>query len=162
MCEQHLTDEATAAYLTSAFWGAFTVGRLLGIPLATRFQPQVVVLISIVGALFFSGLLIYDLDNLWFTWVASIGLGLSMAPVFPNVISFAGRHLHITGKITGWFFVGASVGGMVLPWLNGQFIDRIGPWAMPYSVLVTLVLAALMIGLLLLRAHRRSQSEPVL
>ena len=28
-----------AAYLTSAFWGAFTLGRLVSIPLAARFRP---------------------------------------------------------------------------------------------------------------------------
>ena len=29
----------TAAYLTSAFWGALTLGRLVSIPLAARFRP---------------------------------------------------------------------------------------------------------------------------
>lgn len=33
-------DEVTAAYLTSVFWGALTLGRLLSIPLALRFTPR--------------------------------------------------------------------------------------------------------------------------
>ena len=44
-----LSDVTTAAYLTSAFWGALTVGRLLAIPLATRFRPRSI-LFAAVGA----------------------------------------------------------------------------------------------------------------
>ena len=34
----------TAAYLTSAFWGALTLGRLASIPIAARFRPAVILL----------------------------------------------------------------------------------------------------------------------
>ncbi len=35
-----LASAAGAAYLTSAFWLAFTVGRLISIPAATRFHAK--------------------------------------------------------------------------------------------------------------------------
>ena len=38
-----LASAAGAAYLTSAFWAAFTVGRLISIPAATRFTPKQVI-----------------------------------------------------------------------------------------------------------------------
>jgi len=38
-----LTSAAGAAYLTSAFWLAFTIGRLISIPAATRFTPKQVI-----------------------------------------------------------------------------------------------------------------------
>ncbi len=44
-----LADAAEGAYLTAAFWGAFTFGRLLGIPLATRLQPQYILLGDLIG-----------------------------------------------------------------------------------------------------------------
>ena len=39
-------DQAGGALLASLFWGAFTVGRLAGIPLSVRFSPEKVLQIS--------------------------------------------------------------------------------------------------------------------
>lgn len=38
----------TAGYLASIFWAAITVGRLLSIPLAYRFQPVRLLMFSLV------------------------------------------------------------------------------------------------------------------
>jgi hypothetical protein len=46
----------------------------------------------------------------------------------------------ITGRITGWFMVGGSLGAMSLPWLIGQLIERIGPHALPLIILTALIL----------------------
>jgi hypothetical protein len=43
-----------------------------------------------------------------------------MASLFPSTITFAARHLNITGRITGWFFIGVGAGSMTLPYLIGQ------------------------------------------
>lgn len=56
----------------------------------------------------------------------------------------------ITGRVTGWFFVGASAGGMTLPWLIGQLFDSIGPRAMMFFILGDLVLAAGVLAVLML------------
>ena len=45
----------------------------------------------------------------------------------PTTLNMAERRLNITGQITGWFFIGASSGGMFLPWLIGQFFQSRGP-----------------------------------
>jgi len=39
-----LAGVTTAAYLTSLFWGTFTFGRLIGIPLSARFRPRTLLL----------------------------------------------------------------------------------------------------------------------
>ncbi len=46
-----LGTAVTAAYLTSAFWGAFTLGRLIGIPLSIRFRPRTLILADVIGCL---------------------------------------------------------------------------------------------------------------
>jgi fucose permease len=50
-----------------------------------------------------------------------------MASIFPAALSLAQGRMRITGRVTGWFFVGASAGGMLLPWLIGQFFETVGP-----------------------------------
>jgi MFS transporter, FHS family, Na+ dependent glucose transporter 1 len=49
------------------------------------------------------------------------------ASIFLSTLALAQGRLRITGRVTGWFFVGASAGGMALPWLIGQFFESVGP-----------------------------------
>jgi len=136
-----LTSETIAAYLTSAFWGALTAGRLLAIPLAIRFRPRYILLGDLVGGLVSMGILLLWPTSLALTWLATIGMGLAMASIFPTVISMAERRMTVTGRITGWFYVGISVGGMVVPWLIGQFFESIGPQVLTLIIIVDLILA---------------------
>ncbi len=46
-----LGTAATAAYLTSLFWGSLTLGRALMIPVAARLKPETILTASLAGAL---------------------------------------------------------------------------------------------------------------
>jgi fucose permease len=63
-----------------------------------------------------------------------------MASIFPTTILLAERRMTVTGQVTGWFFVGASAGGMCLPWLIGQLFESIGPQVVMITLLVDLIL----------------------
>ena len=40
-----------AAFLASLFWGSFTFGRVLGIPISLRFAPTQILAADLIGAL---------------------------------------------------------------------------------------------------------------
>jgi FHS family Na+ dependent glucose MFS transporter 1 len=135
-----LADETSAAYLTSAFWGSFTIGRLISIPLATRFRPRKLMIINFVGCLISVGIIILWPQSVVALWSGTILVGLSMASIFPVTISLAERRMTITGQITSMFFIGVGLGSMFLPWLIGQLIEPIGPQIAMIVILITLVL----------------------
>jgi len=146
----NLSGETTAAYLNSAFWGALTLGRLLAIPIAARFRPRLILLGDLLGCLISVGIILLWSNSLTATWLGTLGLGFSMASIFPTTISLAERRLTITGKVTGWFFVGASAGGMSLPWLIGQLFESIGPQVTMSIIMVDLIVAVgIFVGLIL-------------
>jgi FHS family Na+ dependent glucose MFS transporter 1 len=151
--ELGLSDETTAAYLTSVFWGSLTVGRLLSIPIAVRFKPQTVLIADLVGCLVSITILLVS-NSMIAVWIGVFGIGLSMASIFPTLISLAERRMKITGQITGWFFVGASTGNMTLPWLIGQLFESIGPRVMMVTVLIDLLAAAGIMALLTIYSNR--------
>jgi FHS family Na+ dependent glucose MFS transporter 1 len=136
-----LTNETTAAYLTSAFWGSFTLGRLLSIPVAVWVKPGLVLLGDLGGCLIGIGTIFLWPDSLTAIWLGTFGLGFSMASIFPTTISFAERRLTITGQVTGWLFVGASGGAMFLPWLIGQLFEPVGAQATMLIIMVDLIVA---------------------
>jgi FHS family Na+ dependent glucose MFS transporter 1 len=136
-----LSDGITAAYLTSAFWGALTAGRLLAIPIAARLAPRTILLGDLVGCLASVGLILLWPGSVGALWVGTVGAGLSMASIFPTTISLAGRRMAITGRVAGWFGVGASAGSICVPWVIGQLFEPIGPRVTMLAVVADLALA---------------------
>ena len=51
--------------------------------------------------------------------------------------------MHVTGTMAGWFLVGGSIGGMILPWGIGQAFVRIGAGAMVTIVFLGVILNVL-------------------
>jgi fucose permease len=134
--------ELSAGYLTSAFWGALAVGRLLAIPTSARFAPRSILIVDFLGCIASVGLILALPGSLAAVWVGTLGTGLFMASVFPTLLTFADHRLAITAKVNGLFFVGASLGGMALPWLIGQFFEPAGP-----RRAMVIIQAALLAGL---------------
>jgi FHS family Na+ dependent glucose MFS transporter 1 len=147
-------SEANAAYLTSAFWGALTLGRLVSIPMASRFAPRAVLSGDLAGCLLCLGAMLLFPTTSLVLWACSFGFGLFMASIFPTMITLAQRRLTITGVITGWFFIGAGLGGAGLPWLIGRGIQPLGPQIMPLSILLDLGLAAIVLAAMLWASSR--------
>jgi MFS transporter, FHS family, Na+ dependent glucose transporter 1 len=155
-----LADAALAAYLTSTFWIAITLGRLLGVPLATRFDPRRIIAVDIVGMVAGFGLILLFQDSLAVTWIGTGLVGISMASIFPTTLAFAERHMHISGRVTGWMFSGGSLGGLFLPWLVGQLFEPLGPASMMVTLFVNSILAGLVLMILNVFVGRRKEEDP--
>lgn len=149
-----LTTEASAAYLTSGFYGALTAGRLLAIPIATRLRPRTVLFSDFAGCALGLAILLIWPASLPAVWVGTICLGLSTASIFPVMFSFAERRMRMTGTITGFFMVGASSGGMALPWLIGQLFEPVGPRVAVWCVAASLAAALAVLMVLIVYSRR--------
>ncbi|MGZ4681814.1 MAG: MFS transporter [Acidimicrobiales bacterium] len=136
----HLGGESTAAALNATFWGAFLLGRLLAVGVATRVRSGPMLgaagLISILGA----AVLAVSDGRAAPVWAGTVLFGLAIAPLYPTMLAYVGDHFPLTGSATSWFVAGSAVGGLTLPWMIGQLFDRLGPGAMPVTVLVATVL----------------------
>src|SRR5687768_11650968 len=141
----NLGTEVTSAYLTSGFWGAFALGRLLAIWISTRISPKTILYADFVGCLASLSLILLFRDSPTILWIGTVLLGGFLASIFPTYLTLAEETMHVTGTMTGWFLVGGSIGGMILPWAIGQAFVRIGPGAM-----ITMVFATVALNLLAL------------
>ncbi len=151
--ELGLAAPAQAAYLTSGFWLAFTVGRLFSVPLAARIAPRPMITAALLGCVLSMGLVLVFADSAPLLWIAALGTGFCMAPVYPSGFTLAVQGLTLTARASAVILLGDSFGGMVLPWLVGQVLEAVGPRALVYLVLVSLLCDALaFVGLLRARA----------
>ena len=144
-----LETEITAAYLTSAFWGSFTFGRLVGVWVSTKLRPATILFADIFGCAVSAVIILLWKESSIALWIGTFGLGLSMASMFPTFLLLAGERMQITGAITGWFLVGSGAGSMFLPWFIGQIFAFTGPQMMTTVLLVDIALIVVVLSVLI-------------
>jgi MFS transporter, FHS family, Na+ dependent glucose transporter 1 len=154
-----LATTVTAAYLTSAFWGVFTIGRLFSIWISIRARTRTILFGDLAGCFASLGLIVMGGDSQFLLWTGSLLLGLSLASIFPTLLILAGQSMKINGKVTGWFLVGGGLGNMFLPWLIGQAFTSIGPHSMMMIIIADL---AVELCVLLIVIFGRQLSVPAL
>ncbi|MBI1765853.1 MAG: MFS transporter [Acidobacteria bacterium] len=150
----------TAFYVNSAFWAAFTLGRLAGIPLALRFSERRIVTAHLLGWLALLALVLSWSNATAALWLCAVGSGLAMAPVYPAMMAWTQRTFHLSGRLAGWVLVASALGAMALPWMIGQLFERSGAqvllWLVGADLLATLAALAW-----LLRHIRQQAAEAV-
>jgi FHS family Na+ dependent glucose MFS transporter 1 len=154
--EVDIADETTAAYLTSLFWGTFTLGRLLSVALAARLRSYWIIVADLIGCLLGLGVLLFFPASAAALWVGAAILGLSMASLFPSMISLAERRINLTGSRMSVFFVGGSSGAMLLPWIIGQLFVPVGPQVMVYAISASMLGAVLVFAILVSSSRTKS------
>ena len=147
--------EVTAAYLTSAFWGSFTLGRLFGIWVSTRARPITILALDFAGCIVSLALILLFPKSATMLWIGTILFGISQASIFPTFLTLAEERMHITGAIAGLFLVGAGAGGMILPWLIGQAFVQVSAYAM-----MGLIFLGILLNLLMLILFTRVSVKP--
>ncbi|XP_072690027.1 sodium-dependent glucose transporter 1 [Canis lupus baileyi] len=119
--------ESEAALLNSVFWGTFAACRGLAIFFATCLQPGTMIVLSNVGSLASSLLLVLFDKSPVCLWIATSVYGASMATTFPSGVSWIEQYTTIHGKSAAFFVVGAALGEMAIPAvigiLQGQYPD---------------------------------------
>ncbi|HKX32220.1 MAG TPA: MFS transporter [Blastocatellia bacterium] len=148
----------TAAYMNSAFWATFSLSRLATVWLSARLQPATIIVSHLCILALITGALVVLPGTPTVLWMGSIGLGLAIGPIFPNILGFAQRLLQLTGKVTGWLTIGSSAAGLFWPRLIGQFFDSFGPQIMIWTVLVD-ILGALAVMILLISMANRAETD---
>jgi len=152
-----LADQKVAVLLTSVYWGVFTLGRLVSIPLAAKLKPNKLLLVDVTGSFLGIGLVFLFPGNPAMLWAGTILLGISLASIFPTMLTFADRLIPMTGKITSRFFISGSIGSMFLPWVIGRYVETIGPVVIIRVLFLTMLLASLMFIVLTQVAKKHPQ-----
>ena len=158
----HLGGESTAAALNATFWGAFLLGRLVAVAVATRAGSGRMLAVGGAISIGAAAVLAVSGGRAAPVWAGTVLFGLAIAPLYPTMLAYVGDHFPLTGAATSWFVAGSAVGGLTLPWMIGQLFDHLGPGAMPVTVLIATVCCIAWI--LVIRAtltHRAMKPTPL-
>lgn len=120
-----------AAALTSAYWLALTVGRLLVAPFAARLQPGALVLSSVTLALLAA--LITNTHGL--SVAGYMLLGFALAPVYPTAVAWFGQRL--PPRLAPIAMTGGSLGAVSVQPLMGVLVASVGVNGIPAALAVS-------------------------
>ncbi len=138
-------DAATGALATSAFWLAMTGGRMIAAAVGTRLSPQRLLFASLMSLAVGTAALLASAGNVVLTIAAIIIIGASTGPIYPTALSLiTATFRHAAGTAAGVVVPMGSMGGSLLPWLQGLLLAHQGPGA---GALLLVVGAVGMLGL---------------
>lgn len=153
-----MASAARAALLVSAFWAAITAGRFLAVPVSARVPPHTILAAALVGALLSVAVVLVWPSVGWVLWLGTVGLGLSLAPIFPTMLALMGRRAGVSAQAASWYFAGSGVGKMTVPWTIGQLLESAGPQSL--FVVVGLLLVAALVLFAVLNGIQAPRKEP--
>jgi fucose permease len=134
-----LAKEGLAGVLTSAFWGAMTFGRLVGVYLVRRLGSRRLLFISCAGTVFSLSALVFFPPTLAGLWISTLLTGLFQASIIPVTYTLAGERRIVSGSVAGIFVAVSSFGGMVFPSLAGHLMQTAGLSSFPAFTAATQV-----------------------
>lgn len=145
-----LLGAQVAAYATSAFWAAITVGRLVAAPLSARIRPRTLVL----GAVALGLVAVLAAHLTPFAAVAYTLAGLAFAPIFPTGLAWIQQVFpRRSEQVTSVVFAVANLGPVVTTGVIGALVAWAGPSVIPTALSV--LLASLLAVIIALRRGTR-------
>lgn len=158
----HLNFEKDiAAYLNSAFWAAFAVGRLCGIPLSIKLTPSQMITSDMIGSIISLVMIFLWNKSPMILWIGSILLGLASASIYASAIAYTETHISITGKRMSILVVGGSAGDAVIPLMIGYSINSTytGPLGFVIISCGAIVFSAALFGSIVLCVRHQSKAQ---
>ena len=128
-----------ATWILAGYWVALMLGRTLAARLLRRMEKAQLVLLSGLGSVAGSALLVAA-PSVGVMAVAAALIGLSFAAIYPTTLAMVGdRYPRFAGTVFGVLFSIALIGGGGFPWVIGQVSQLVG---VRYAMLLPLASAA--------------------
>ncbi|XP_064603252.1 sodium-dependent glucose transporter 1A-like [Liolophura sinensis] len=114
-----------AAYLTSAYWGSYTLSRLLASLIAHFVSVKIMIFVEFVGSLgSLLSMLFLGFSSKAGMWASACLLGVFSAPVWPSGIAWGDRYVKVKASVVAATDVGAGIGGSICMWVAGHLVEN--------------------------------------
>lgn len=128
-----------AQMLASLLWVVMLAGRLTCAILGDRLSKKVLLLALSLGTVVFY-LLLLSTQNLTIITIAIMGLGFSMAGIYPTTISTIGNTIKSYPMSMGVLLMVSGIGAIIMPIITGALSDAFGILAGMSAIVFAIVL----------------------
>jgi FHS family glucose/mannose:H+ symporter-like MFS transporter len=128
-----------AQMLASLLWAVILVGRLTCVFLGDKVSKKALLLVASLGTAAFY-LLLLSTRNLSVITIAIMGLGFSMAGIYPTTISTIGNTIKAYPMSMGVLLMIGGIGAIIMPIITGALSDAFGIMAGMSAIVFAIVL----------------------
>lgn len=134
--------------INSIFWGAFTLGRVIAIPITSVWRNRRIITVDIAVCVIAFIMILAFPNSIVALGIGSALAGLGMASIFPTIFTYAEQNLRLTARITSLFYIGISGANMFFSWLIAQLFDNQGPFSIMIVLSILVVVQVILWGLI--------------
>jgi len=147
--------ETDAAILASVFWGFFLLGRMSGVVLSLRLEPEALIMFDLIAAVV-SVVIPAISDNVHVLWVCSGALGLAVGSLYAAMVTWLDQVVEMSGQVLSIVVVWVCLGEALFPLMMSLAME-----IHPRSLLVfhAVVLSGCCGLFFYMRAYRRKHSD---
>jgi fucose permease len=147
------------ALVTSAYWGALALGRLVGVPLSRKLSNIQLLTIAISSSLVGGIGLVISHNLLIPTIICLLWISFSYGTVIPTSVAFASTEFpQHKGKAVSILAAMGSVGGITFPWFAGFLLGKSA--SLGYIWFITLLIVLLLIILFFITRAKKRKGDP--
>ncbi|MDF2596418.1 MAG: hypothetical protein K0R69_2759, partial [Clostridia bacterium] len=140
--DSHIMTLEYAQVLASLLWAVILLGRLTCAFLGDKVSKKVMLLSTSIGTAAFY-LLLLSSQNLTVITLAVMGLGFSMAGIYPITIATIGGTIKAYPMAMGVLLMIGGVGGIMMPIITGALSDAFGILAGMTAIVAAIILMIL-------------------
>ncbi|WP_313131835.1 MFS transporter [Anaerocolumna sp.] len=136
------TDIMTREYaqmLASLLWVVILAGRLTCAFIVDKISKKTLLLVTSIGTVAFY-LLLLSTQNILVITIAIMGLGFSMAGIYPTTVSTFGSTIKLYPMSMGALLMLSSIGSILMPIIVGSLSDNWGIWAGMSAIVIAIVM----------------------
>jgi fucose permease len=128
-----------AQMLASLLWVVILAGRLTCAYLGDKISKKILLLTTSVGTVIFY-LLLLSSRNITIITIAIMGLGFSMAGIYPITISTVGGTIKKYPMSMGFLLMLGGIGSIIMPTMIGALADNLGIFAGMSAIVFAIVM----------------------
>ncbi|MBX4266793.1 MFS transporter [Clostridium estertheticum] len=128
-----------AQVLASLLWIVILIGRLTCAFLGDKVSKKKLLLITSLGTVTFY-LLLLSSQNITIITIAIMGLGFSMAGIYPTTVSSVGKIIKDYPMSMGVLLMVGGIGAIIMPIITGALSDAFGIFAGMSAIILAIVL----------------------
>ena len=153
--DSHIMTTEYAQVLASLLWVVILAGRLTCALFGNRLSKTTLLLITSIGTAAFYFLLLAT-QNIVVITIAIMGLGYSMAGIYPTTISAIGGIIKEYPMAMGVLLMAGGVGAILMPIITGALADSYGIFAGMSAIFIAI---SLMVVCVILNVFKTSATK---
>ncbi len=130
--------------LNSLLWVVILAGRLTTTFIGDRISKELILVSTSIGTVVFYTLLL-STQNLGLITFAIMGLGFSMAGIYPTTVATVGNTIKVYPMAMGVLLMLGGVGAIAMPIITGALSDYFGILAGMSAIVVAIALMILFV-----------------